>query len=384
MRKLLQGMLMIVFTAGLFLTGCTAVPKEAEPAPDGKEKVQVVTTIFPPCDFVRQIGGEYVEVTQLLKPGMEAHSYEPSPADIIRITKSDLFLYAGGESDVWVEEVLDGNDAQVTACSLLDWVDPLEEEIAEGMQVTGHHHEHEEGETDGVHLEEAEYDEHVWTSPVNAKLLVENIRDMLISIDPERADIYEKNAAAYLEELDALDADYRDMIGSAKRKELVFGDRFPFLYLVRTYGLEYYAAFPGCSGETEPSAATIAFLTDKVREEGVPVVFHLELSNGRVADVIAEAAGAETAMLHSCHTLTAEEAERGETYVSLMRQNLAALERALNALSARDRNLVYRKYYYLQSTARMAAELGLTERAVEGRLYRIRRKLQKQLGGEVL
>ena len=184
------------------------MPKEAEPAPDGKEKVQVVTTIFPPCDFVRQIGGEYVEVTQLLKPGMEAHSYEPSPADIIRITKSDLFLYAGGESDVWVEEVLDGNDAQVTACSLLDWVDPLVEETAEGMQVTGHHHEHEEGETDGVHLEEAEYDEHVWTSPVNAKLLVENIRDMLISIDPERADIYEKNAAAYLEELDALDADY--------------------------------------------------------------------------------------------------------------------------------------------------------------------------------
>ena len=181
-----------------------------------------------------------------------------------------------------------------------------------------------------MHLEEAEYDEHVWTSPVNAKLLVENIRDMLISIDPERADIYEKNAAAYLEELDALDADYRDMIGSAKRKELVFGDRFPFLYLVRTYGLEYYAAFPGCSGETEPSAATIAFLTDKVREDGVPVVFHLELSNGRVADAIAEAAGAETAMLHSCHTLTAEEAERGETYVSLMRQNLAALERALN------------------------------------------------------
>ena len=182
MRKLLQGMLMIVFTAGLLLTGCSAVPKEAEPAPDGKEKVQVVTTIFPPCDFVRQIGGEYVEVTQLLKPGMEAHSYEPSPADIIRITKSDLFLYAGGESDVWVEEVLDGNDAQVTACSLLDWVDPLEEETTEGMQVTGHHHEHEEGETDGVHLEEAEYDEHVWTSPVNAKLLVENIRDMLISI----------------------------------------------------------------------------------------------------------------------------------------------------------------------------------------------------------
>lgn len=330
MRKLLQGMLMIVFTAGLFLTGCTAVPKEAEPAPDGKEKVQVVTTIFPPCDFVRQIGGEYVEVTQLLKPGMEAHSYEPSPADIIRITKSDLFLYAGGESDVWVEEVLDGNDAQVTACSLLDWVDPLEEETSEGMQVKEHHHEHAEGETDGVHLEETEYDEHVWTSPVNAQLLVEQIRDVLISLDPGREEIYEKNAAAYLEELRALDEDYRQMTENAKRKTLVFGDRFPFLYLVRTYGLEYYAAFPGCSGESEPSAATIAFLTDQVEEEGIPVVFQLELSNGRVADAIAEAAGAETEILHSCHTLTVSEAERGETYLSLMRRNLEALRHALN------------------------------------------------------
>lgn len=330
MRKLLQGMLMIVFTAGLLLTGCSALQEETGPAPDGGEKVRVVTTIFPPCDFARQIGGEYVEVTQLLKPGMEAHSYEPSPADIIRITDSDLFLYAGGESDVWVEEILDGSDAPVTACGLLTWVEPLEEETAEGMQVTGHHHEHGEGETDGVHLEEAEYDEHVWTSPVNAQLLVENIRDMLVSIDPDRARIYEENAAAYLKELRALDADYRQMAENARRKTLVFGDRFPFLYLVRTYGLEYYAAFPGCSGETEPSAATIAFLTGKVREEQIPVVFSLELSNGRVADAIAEAAGAGTAMLHSCHTLTPQEAERGETYLSLMRQNLETLERALN------------------------------------------------------
>ncbi len=320
----------ILLAAGLFLAGCMDVRREDVPAPDGGEKVKVVSTIFPPCDFARQIGGDYVEVTQLLKPGMEAHSYEPSPADIIRITDSDLFLYAGGESDVWVEEILEGSDRQVTACSLLAWVEPLEEETAEGMQVRGHHHEHEEGKTDGVHLEEAEYDEHVWTSPVNAQLLVENIRDMLIGIDPDRAAIYEKNAAAYLEELRDLDADYRQMVRNARRKTLVFGDRFPFLYLVRTYGLSYYAAFPGCSGETEPSAATIAFLTDKVRREQIPLVLRLELSNGRVADAVAEAAGAQTAMLHSCHTLTAREAERGETYLSLMRQNLAVLERALN------------------------------------------------------
>ena len=331
MKRFRQRMLLFfIMTAGLLLTGCSAVRQEAGPAPDGGERVRVAATIFPPCDFVRQIGGEYVDVVQLLKPGMEPHSYEPSPADIIRIMDSDLFLYAGGESDVWVEEILEGSDHAPVSCSLLDWVDPLEEETSEGMQVKEHHHEHAEGETDGVHLEETEYDEHVWTSPVNAQLLVEQIRDVLISLDPGREEIYEKNAAAYLEELRALDEDYRQMTENAKRKTLVFGDRFPFLYLVRTYGLEYYAAFPGCSGESEPSAATIAFLTDQVEEEGIPVVFQLELSNGRVADAIAEAAGAETEILHSCHTLTVSEAERGETYLSLMRRNLEALRRALN------------------------------------------------------
>ena len=331
MKRFRQRMLLFfIMTAGLLLTGCSAVRQEAGPAPDGGERVRVAATIFPPCDFVRQIGGEYVDVVQLLKPGMEPHSYEPSPADIIRIMDSDLFLYAGGESDVWVEEILEGSDHAPVSCSLLDWVDPLEEETSEGMQVKEHHHEHAEGETDGVHLEETEYDEHVWTSPVNAQLLVEQIRDVLISLDPGREEIYEKNAAAYLEELRALDEDYRQMTENAKRKTLVFGDRFPFLYLVRTYGLEYYAAFPGCSGESEPSAATIAFLTDQVEEEGIPVVFQLELSNGRVADAIAEAAGAETEILHSCHTLTVSEAERGETYLSLMRRNLEALRHALN------------------------------------------------------
>ena len=331
MKRFRQRMLLFfIMTAGLLLTGCSAVRPEAGPAPDGGERVRVAATIFPPCDFVRQIGGEYVDVVQLLKPGMEPHSYEPSPADIIRIMDSDLFLYAGGESDVWVEEILEGSDRAPVSCSLLDWVDPLEEETSEGMQVKEHHHGHAEGETDGVHLEETEYDEHVWTSPVNAQLLVEQIRDVLISLDPGREEIYEKNAAAYLEELRALDEDYRQMTENAKRKTLVFGDRFPFLYLVRTYGLEYYAAFPGCSGESESSAATIAFLTDQVEEEGIPVVFQLELSNGRVADAIAEAAGAETEILHSCHTLTVSEAERGETYLSLMRRNLEALRHALN------------------------------------------------------
>lgn len=340
---------LLLLAAGLLFCGCASSSGEEQPAPDGKAKLKVVATIFPPCDFVRQIGGDYVEVTQLLKPGMEAHSYEPSPRDIIRITQSDLFLYAGGESDVWVEEILAGNDADVASYSLLEWVDPLEEETVEGMQVTGHHHEHgeaehgpdgageahdHEAETDGhyhdaVHLEEEEYDEHVWTSCANAILLVEKIRDTMCELDPDRSEIYMRNAEVYLMQLEKLDEEYREMAEGAKRKVLIFGDRFPFLYLVRTYGLEYYAAFPGCSSETEPNAATIAFLTDKVREGNIPVIFRLELSNGKIAESIAETTGAETEVLHSCHTLTKEEQERGETYLSLMRQNLEALRKAL-------------------------------------------------------
>ena len=246
-----------------------------------------------------------------------------------------------------MEELLEGNDSRVHAHSLLEWVEPLEEETAEGMQSREHDHDHEEealkngaaeetaggteafAEDAGVHLEEGEYDEHVWTSPANAILIVEKIRDTLISIDPDRAGIYEENARVYLEQLRSLDSDYRRVIGEAKRHTVIFGDRFPFLYLVKTYGLDYYAAFPGCSSETEPSAATIAFLTDEVKEEHIPVVFYLELSNAKVADAIAEVTGARTAMLHSCHTLTREEMQRGENYLSLMRQNLEQLKLTL-------------------------------------------------------
>lgn len=357
--------LTMLFFCFLFC-GCAAGKNDGpETAPDGAPKLQVVGTIFPPCDFVRQIGGDYVEVTQLLKPGMEAHSYEPSPRDVIRIAESDLFLYAGGESDVWVEELLAGNDGNTTACSLLAWVEPLEEETREGMQVSGgHHHSHEKedlwegeahdgdfheeenthgeenthregtyhGETSahgGVRLE-GEYDEHVWTAPANAYLLVERIRDEMIALDPDRAWIYESNAEAYLGRLRELEAEYAETLASVGRRTLVFADRFPFLYLVRSYGLEYYAAFPGCSPQTEPAAATIAFLTDRVRQEEIPVIFYQESSDGRIAEAIAEMTGAKTRILHSCHTLTREEEERGESYLSLMERNLEMLKEALD------------------------------------------------------
>lgn len=359
-----------LFAAGAvcLLLGACGAPREAGAgtAPDGRPRLQVTATIFPPCDFARQIGGDYVEVYQLLKPGMEAHSYEPSPRDIVRVMESDLFLYAGGESDVWVEEILSGLEGETTACSLLEWVEPLEEETRVGMQVRGDHpghggeeaHEgedshaphgredfyasHEEKESrasregedfhtahEGVRLD-GEYDEHVWTAPANAVLLVERIRDEMIALDPSRAKIYGENAEKYLQSLRELEEEYAAVAENAHRKTLLFADRFPFLYLVRSYGLEYYAAFPGCSPETEPSAATIAFLTDRVREEGIPMILYLESSDGRIARAIGEATDTEIGILHSCHTLTREEEEAKETYLSLMRKNLAVLDKALN------------------------------------------------------
>lgn len=317
----------------------------------GEERLRIVTTIFPPYDFVKQIGGEHVEITMLLKPGMESHSYEPSPADIIQIMNSDIFIYAGGESDVWVESLLEGNDGDVESYALLDWVDPLEEETVEGMQVKAHGedagreghgaenadahtaHEAEAGESaqqlHAVHLEEAEYDEHVWTSPQNAMVIVDAICDVMSQKDPAHAALFAENAAAYQEELKALDGAFEAVVEHAKRKTIVFGDRFPLLYFVKTYGLDYYAAFPGCSMETEPSAATIAFLTDKVRAEQIPVIFYLEMSNGKIAGAIAETTGAETMVFYSGHSITASDLSAGEDYVSLMYRNVEALKAAL-------------------------------------------------------
>ena len=324
----------ILLGAFLFLLAGCGSPKGTQADRTGfsdeEEKLKVVTTIFPPYDFVRQVAGDRAEVIMLLKPGMESHSYEPSPRDILAIMDSDFFFYAGGESDVWVEEILSANDGDTKAFALLDWVDPLAEETSEGMQVKGHDHAHEEEEEGhAVHLEEAEYDEHVWTSPRNAMAIVEKICALLSDNDPENAEYYEENAQNYLKRLQELDDAFTSVVEKAKRRTMVFGDRFPLLYFVRTYGLEFYAAFPGCSSETEPSASTIAFLTDEVRREGIPLVFYLEMSNGKIAEAIAEASGAQTAVFYSVHGITAEDMEAGEDYLSLMYKNVETLKKAL-------------------------------------------------------
>lgn len=302
------------------LSGCAQQP--GIDSDDGK--LHIVTTIFAPYDFAREIGGDDVSVTMLLKPGSEVHSYEPSPKDIIAIRNADVFLYVGGESDAWVRDVLEGVDnPDLRTVTLMDCVEALEEETVEGMQAGREAHDHD-------HAEETEYDEHVWTSPRNAALICEKLADTFAAADPAHADAYAQRCGAYVEQLDALDLEFKQIVENAGRKTIVFADRFPLLYFADAYDLTYFAAYPGCADAAEPSAATVAFLIDKVAAEQIPVVFCIELSNQKLADTVCEATGAKKLQFSSCHNVTAAEFKDGATYLSIMQQNAAALREALN------------------------------------------------------
>jgi zinc transport system substrate-binding protein len=288
-------------------------------------KITVTATIFPPYDFTRAVAGDKVNLYMLLPPGAESHSFEPTPRDIITIQNSDVFIYIGGEFDVWVDRILGSMDTKnMKILRLMDTVDVVEEEIVEGME------EEEEDPLLALDVEiEPEYDEHIWTSPQNTARMAWVIADALCEKDPANAALYRQNADGYRAKLDALDAAFRKVTDNAKRKTLVFGDRYPFRYFSDLYGLSYFAAFPGCSTETEPSAATVAFLIDKIRAEKIPVVFYIELSNEKMADTIAEETGAKKRLLHAAHNISKRDFDAGLTYLDLMTRNVNTLREAL-------------------------------------------------------
>lgn len=324
----------VILFAGILgmclMTGCgqdKTTAKAEEMAKAGStEKLNIVTTIYAPYDFARQIVGDNAELTMLLKPGTETHSYEPTPQDIITIQNCDVFIYVGGENDEWVDDVLASvADDDLEVVKLLDVVDAVEEEAVEGMEA-----EEEEAEAEEEAEEEVEWDEHVWTSPKNAILISKTLEEKFAARDSANADTYQKNLDSYVGKLEELDAEFTKVVDSAARKVVVFGDRFPLSYFVDAYGLDYYAAFPGCSSDTEASAATIAFLTDKVQEEQIPVVFKIELSNGNIAETIAEATGAKVLTFYSCHNVSKEDFEAGMSYTDFMWKNVDSLKEALN------------------------------------------------------
>lgn len=309
MKKTLALLLTAVLLCSL-LGGCAT---DSEKDTDG---LSIVATTFPPYDFARAVTGDADTVTMLIDPGTETHSYDPSPKDIQLIQTADVFIYGGGESDAWMDGILSSLDTEtVTVLSMTDLVPLLAET-----------HDHDDGHRHSSTV----YDEHVWTSPQNAVLLVKAIRDAITEADPANAALYEANAAAYIAEVDDLTADFTALIEGRSRKQIVFADRYPFLYFSEAFGLSYFAAFAGCAHETEPGAQTVAALIDVVKREKIPAVFYIEFSDRRLADTVAEATGCETLLFHSCHNVTRTEWDAGVTYVSLMRQNLDNLRKALS------------------------------------------------------
>lgn len=310
MKKLLAAF----FAALLFLlsfSGCAAAPAD-------NARLRIVCTVFPQYDFLRELtaGVDGISLTLLLRAGQESHDYDPSSRDIAAIHTCDLFVYVGGESDHWVEEVLRSVDTEHKRITcLLDTVTPLAEE----------HSEH-----DHHHHEETEYDEHVWTAPQNAITICKALTDALCAADGDRAARYRENAAAYTARLQTLDDTLREVVKNGARREIVVADRFPFLYFCEAYGLSWHAAFAGCAASVEPSSVTVQHLIDTVKEQRLPLVFKCELSAGQVAQTVADNTGCGIATLFACHNLSKIDFDNGETYLSLMYKNAAALREALS------------------------------------------------------
>ena len=303
----MKRLIAILLCLCLMLCGCTAQPEK----PHDETKLQIVCTSFPAYDFAREIAGDRAELTLLIKPGSEVHSYEPTPKDMIRIQESDLFICNGGESEQWVKTLI---TPELNTIYMMGCVDTVEES-ADGIY--------------NAEDDEPELDEHVWTSPLNAIKISEEICNALCKLDTDNAEAYKTNFAAYKAQLMALDREFRQVIKNSGKHTLVFADRFPMRYFALEYGLDCYAAFPGCSSETEPSAKTVAYLIDRVREDKIPAVLYMEFSNQKMADVICEDTGCKKLPFYSAHSVSAEQFEQGVSYLDLMRINLNSLKEAL-------------------------------------------------------
>ena len=320
------------------LSGCTGVSAKKD---DGK--IKIVTTIFPEYDWVTNVLGDKaddVDVTMLLDNGVDLHSYQCTAEDIMKISDCDMFIYVGGESDIWVDDALkEATNKDMVVINLMDVLEDSvkEEEMVEGMQEGEHNHDHEEGEEHEHEHEEAEegeveYDEHVWLSIRNAVAIVESIEEGLEKIDSENAETYKANADVYVEKLNELDGKYTEAVENAEKDTILFGDRFPFRYMVDDYGLNYYAAFSGCSAETEASFKTITFLAGKVDELGLKAVLTIENSDQTIAKTIienTETKDQEILTLDSMQSTTSKDVENGVTYLSIMESNLEVLKEAL-------------------------------------------------------
>jgi zinc transport system substrate-binding protein len=370
--KRMAWLMALLVTAGTILGawGCGVRPGPGSGIHEDKgqdgvdDRLCVVTTIFPYYDFVRQIAGDRVKLKLVVPAGMDSHSFEPTPADMIAMQEADVLVLNGGEMEHWVGQVLDSLDtSHMKILTMMDYVDAVEEEHVEGMEDAHEHGEDAHGHVEDAHEDvkdargygedthvyedhegvpelhayddrdghemDIEYDEHIWTSPVNAQAIVKIISQTLMEAAPADSSRFKANADAYIEELKELDGRFRLVVAQGRNHMIVVADKFPFRYFADEYGLAYRAAFSGCSTDTEPSAKTIAYLIDKVKEEQIHGVYYLELSSHRTAEIISEETGAVPLLLHSCHNVTRKQFDEGVTYLQLMNQNVENLRKGL-------------------------------------------------------
>lgn len=317
----------------LVLAGCSEGSKEESMSTS--DKIQIVTTLFPQYDFARQIVGDKAEVTLLLPPGMESHSYEPTPADMIKINKADLFIYTGESMEPWAHKIIESVDSeQVKVLDVSQGIPLLapneEDEHEHDHEDEDHDHDHEaevEGhehsEDDGHHHT---YDPHIWTSPQNAKIMVNNILEALCEVDPQNADYYKANAQAYQLQLDDLNAEFEAVVSSSKHDTIYHSGRFAMQYLMEQYDIDYVSA----PFEAEPSAALVAQMINEIKANNIPAIYYEELITPKIAQMISEETGAQMLLLHSCHNVSKEDFNNGVTYLSLMEQNVENLKIGLN------------------------------------------------------
>ena len=311
MKKVFIGILSLII-AIIMLSSCEKIPVNADNDPG----LKIVTTIFPIYDWVKNITGDANAVSYLDESGIDLHSFEPTAKDILALSGADMFVYIGGASDEWAENAVKASqNPSLITVSLIEKTGALEEETVEGM---------EKDDDDG------ELDEHIWLSLKKAQKAVNAITEALCEADTANADKYRANADHYIEKLSQLDSRYTSAVSGAKRNTLLFADRFPFRYMTEDYGLEYFAAFPGCSAESEASFETMAFLIEKTKELSLPDIIVIDTSDGRIASAVSEDTGAGILTLNSCQSVTKSDIENGMTYLSAMEENLRILTEALN------------------------------------------------------
>ena len=299
----------------LFLCGCSAY------APQKKgDKLSIVCSIFAPYDFARQLAGDRAEIKMLLPTGVESHSYEPTPRDIIELRNADVFFYVSEHTETWVTQIIESvSDSEVNIVELAKEL---------GLEINGHEHEHHHDEHE--EHEEGETDEHIWTNLETASDMIGCMAEKMGELDPENADYYKDNASAYSAKILDLRNDIQELVNTSKRREIVSGSRFAMKNFTHEFGIEFTAAFDSCVDNTEPSASVMAEIIDKIQTDNIPVIFYEELTEPKIARAVSVETGAEMLLLHSCHNISSDEMKRGETYLSLMRQNYNNLKEALN------------------------------------------------------